>query len=153
MEKSVETELTVAELRDFRRLAGIMIPADAAYRVPGADDPAIFLDLVGTLGRDTTDVRSVLALLSTLANENFAALDDARAEALAMKVLAQDRGAVHALGRTVLSAYYRDDRVMISVGREPRPPFPKGHVMPESDWSVLDVVKRRPALWRDDRGS
>ena len=43
-----------------------------------------------------------------------------------------------ALGRAVLQCYYRDDRVMRALGLEPRPPYPKGHVLEQGDWSLLD---------------
>lgn len=143
--------LTPAEARDLRRLAGIMIPADEEYRVPGADDPAIIGDLFGTLGRDLAAVRTALAALADLAGGSFGDLDDAAAEAVAMRLLAEPAKEVLALGRVVLAAYYRDDRVVRSLGREPGPAFPRGHTMPPSDWSLLDPVRARAPLWRDDR--
>jgi hypothetical protein len=54
-----------------------------------------------------------------------------------------------ALSRAVLQCYYRDDRVIRSLGMEPRPPFPKGHVLEQGDWSLLDPVRTRPKMWRD----
>ena len=45
--------------------------------------------------------------------------------------------------RIVLQCYYRDDRVMISLGMEPRAPFPKGHELPQGDWFLLDPVRAR----------
>ena len=42
----------------------------------------------------------------------------------------------------------RDDRVVRSLGLEPRPPYPKGYVLPHSDWSLLDPVCARPPFWR-----
>ena len=143
--------LTQAEAGDLRRLAGIMVPADEEYRVPGADDPAIIGDMLATLGRDLTAVRSALAALADLAGGSFGDLDGARAEAVAMRLLAEPAKEVLALGRVVLSAYYRDDRVVRSLGREPGPPFPRGHGMPPSDWSLLDPVTARGPIWRDDR--
>ena len=47
------TELTAAESRDLRCIAGMMIPASTEFDVPGADDAAIFADIIGTMGRDT----------------------------------------------------------------------------------------------------
>jgi hypothetical protein len=146
-----DSSLTPAEVRDLRRLAGIMIPADPTCRVPGAEDPAIFADLLGTLGRDAPAVRIALAALSELAGGGFADLDDAAAERIALRLLAEPTVAVLALGRVVLAAYYRDDRVVRSLGREPGPPFPRGHLVPQGDWSLLEAVKDRPQLWRDDR--
>ena len=64
-------ELTPAELRDLRRVAGFMIPAAADYGVPGADDEAIFADIVRSLGRDQSDVRKALAMLREMAGGGF----------------------------------------------------------------------------------
>ena len=44
--------LSPPETRELSAFAGIMIPASARYGVPGADDPAIFADIVKSLGRD-----------------------------------------------------------------------------------------------------
>jgi hypothetical protein len=48
----------------------------------------------------------------------------------------------------VLQCYYRDDRVLRSLGIELRPPFPLGHVLPDGDWSLLEPVKARPPMLR-----
>ncbi len=63
--------------------------------------------------------------------------------------LASDAPEVTTLGRVILQCYYRDDRVMLSLGLEPRPPFPKGHTLEQGDWSLLDAVRGRPKIWRD----
>jgi len=52
------------------------------------------------------------------------------------------------LARVILQCYYRDDRVLRSLGLQLRAPFPKGHVLPDGDWSLLDPVKARPAKLR-----
>ena len=53
-----------------------------------------------------------------------------------------------ALVRVVLLCYYRDDRVMRSLGQEARPPFPRGHVVEQGDWSLLDPVRARKPMYR-----
>jgi hypothetical protein len=140
-------DLSAAEVAVLRRVAGIMIPASEAFGVPGADDPVIFADIVRSLGRDTADVRTALAALGV----GFCELDEGRAEAVAAAVLGRDDRVSAALGRAVLQCYYRDDRVLEAVGLEARAPFPKGHVLEQGDWSLLDVVRERSPLWRDDR--
>jgi hypothetical protein len=145
-------ELTPAELRDLRRLAAFMVPASAEYGVPGADDEAIFADIVRSLGRDRDAVRKALAMLSETAGGDFAGLDEAKAEPAAMTLLGREDPAVTALGRAVLQCYYRDDRVMRALGLEPRPPYPKGRVLEEGDWSMLDAVRGRPRMWSDVDG-
>jgi hypothetical protein len=142
-------ELTPADLRNLRRLAGFMIPAAADYGVPGADDEAIFADIVRCVGRDQNDVGKALAMLRELAGEDFAALVYAEAEATAMALLRCELLEIAALGRAVLQCYYRDDRVVRSLGLEPRPPYPKGHMLEQGDGSLLDAVRGRPRMWRD----
>lgn len=152
MPDSPDCELTPAECRDFRRLAGIMIPASAEYGVPGADDEAIFADIVRSVGRDLGEVRKALATLRATSDGGFAELAPERAEMIAAALLNQDGPMMNALGRAVLQCYYRDDRVFRAIGREPRPPFPKGHVVEQGDWSLLDAVRGRKRMWRDVDG-
>ena len=140
--------LSPTERDDLRRIAGIMVPASAEFGVPGADNSSIFADIVKSLGRDLAAVRRALADLSTLAGGVFATLDDNRAEAVAEKFLAQETPSLTALGRCVVQCYYRDDRVMLSLGIEPRPPFPQGHMIEQGDWSLLDPVRARAQMWR-----
>jgi hypothetical protein len=147
------SELTATELRDLRRLVAFMVPASAEYGVPGADDEVIFTDIVRSLGRDRNAVCRALAMLHDLAGGDFAGLDEARAEAAAMALLSHEGPVITALGRAVLQCYYRDDRVMCALGLEPRAPFPKGHVLEQGDWSLLDTVRGRPRMWRDVAGT
>jgi hypothetical protein len=140
--------LTEAETADLRCLAGVIIPASAKYGVPGADDQTIFADIVNSIGRDGNHVRAALAGLRTLAGGPFAALDTAGRSEVATKLRAEGAAAVTVLTRIVLLCYYRDDRVMISLGLEARAPFPKGHVLEQGDWSLLDPVRARKPFWR-----
>jgi hypothetical protein len=148
-----EAELMPAEERDLRRLAGFMVPASAEYDVPGADDEAIFADIVRSLGRDREDVRAALAMLREIAGGDFTGLDDTKAETAAMTLLGQGGSVITALGRAVLQCYYRDDRVFRALGLEPRPPYPLGRLLEQGDWSLLDAVRDRPRMWRDVDGT
>jgi hypothetical protein len=145
----LETGLTAAERLELRRLAGFMVPASAEYGVPGADDETIFADIVASLGRDANDVRKALAVLSDMTDGDFAELDDVKAQAAATLLLGREEPMLIALGRAVLQCYYRDDRVMRALGREPRAPFPQGHVLEQGEWSLLEAVRSRPRMWRD----
>ncbi|MDP2332288.1 MAG: hypothetical protein Q8M19_16495 [Reyranella sp.] len=140
--------LTNAKARDLRALAGVMISASAAYKVPGADDAAIFADILKSLERDTADARTALAHRAKFAGGAFADLAPDRRRDVAA-TFKQDGGApLSALNRVVLLCTYRDDRVMRSLGQEPRSPFPKGHVVEQGDWSLLDPVRKRAPMWR-----
>jgi hypothetical protein len=145
---SADDHLTPAHSDDLRAIAAVIIPASAEFDVPGADDPAIQADIVATLGRDAGLVREALDELARLAGSPLAALDPARREAVAMELRAKGGAAVATLTRVVLQCYYRDDRIVRSLGLEPRPPYPKGHVLEDGDWSLLDPVRARPPMWR-----
>jgi hypothetical protein len=140
--------LSEAELSDLRCLAGMIIPASAKYGVPGADDDTILADTVASIGRDAHHVHAALATLRGLAGGPFAALDAARRTEVAASLREDGGAAVRTLTRIVLLCYYRDDRVMESLGLELRPPFPKGHVIEQGDWSLLDPVRARKPFWR-----
>lgn len=140
--------LSDAEIRDLRALAGIMIPASSAHGVPGANDELIFADIVKSLERDTADARIALKLLADLSGGPFADLAPERRAEVAARFKQEGGAPLFALNRVVLLCYYRDDRVMRALGQEPRSPFPKGHVVEQGDWSLLDQVRKRPPMWR-----
>ena len=144
---SAET-LTPAQRDDLRTIAAMIIPESAEYRVPGADDTRIQADILATLGRDTKQVAAALDHLARLAGTPLARLDPTRREAVAKEFRANGGVPAATLVRVVLQCYYRDDRVLRSLGLELRPPFPKGHVLPDGDWSLLDPVKVRSAKLR-----
>jgi hypothetical protein len=121
----------------------MIIPASDEYKVPGADDPAIQADMLATLGRDTAQVTQALDHLAHLAGQPLAELDTARRDAIATEFRATGGAAAATLVRVVLQCYYRDDRVLRSLGLELRAPFPKGYVLEDGDWSLLDPVKAR----------
>jgi hypothetical protein len=146
---SADSLLTPPQIDDLRAIAAMIIPASAEFDVPGADDPAIQADIVATLGRDTGLVREALDELARLAGlRPLASLDPGRRETVALELRAKGGAAVTTLTRVVLQCYYRDDRVVRSLGLEPRPPYPKGHVLEDGDWSLLDPVRARPPMWR-----
>ena len=145
---SADNPLTPAQRDDLRAIAGMMIRTSAEFDVPGADDPVIQADIVATLGRDTALVREALDQLARLAGQALADLDPARREAVGVELRASGGDAVMTLTRVVLQCYYRDDRVVRSLGLEPRPPYPKGHVLEDGDWSLLDPVRAPPPMWR-----
>jgi hypothetical protein len=145
---SAANELTSAHRDDLRTVAAMIVPASDAYKVPGADDPVIQADMLATLGRDTALVLEALDYLARLAGKPLAELDTAQRDAIAAEFRATGGGAAATLVRVVLQCYYRDDRVLRSLGLELRAPFPQGYTLEQGDWSLLDPVKARPAKLR-----
>lgn len=142
------SELTADEARSLRCVAGMMIPASSAFGVPGADDDTIFADIVSHVGQDLALVRQALRRLDSLAGGVFADCDPGTRQAAAAAFQAAGGAVATALTRVVVQCYYRDDRVMQSLGMEVRPPFPKGFEVEQGDWSLLDPVRVRKPFYR-----
>ncbi|MBS0541584.1 MAG: hypothetical protein JSR47_22655 [Proteobacteria bacterium] len=130
--------LSETDRRTLAAVAAILIPADSALGMPSAGDPAILADIERSIGRDGA---AVAEILTGLGGAN---------EATILDRMAEPDTAARLFGRLVLGAYYRDDRVLAALGHEARAPFPKGYVLDQGDWSLLDPVKQRPIFWRKD---
>lgn len=139
-------DLTETDLAAIHRLVGRIIPASADYGVPGADDEAIFADIVETLRPNAATLADLLASLDKAALARASASD---VDVLIQRLQEPFGPALGLLIAVVAQCYYRDDRVMRSLEMEARPPFPKGFEVEAGDWSLLDPVRARPAIWRD----
>jgi hypothetical protein len=143
-----DATLSTDECRSLRVLVALMIPASAAHGMPGADDDAIFTDIVASLGRDEMAVRGALQELDTLAGGVFADLAHEARPDVVRRFRDSGSPRVAAVVAATVRCYYRDDRVMRAIGLEPRPPFPTGFDVEPGDWSMLDPVRRRGRIWR-----
>ena len=81
--------------------------------------------------------------VARLAGKPLAVLDEAKRDAVVTEFRKSGGAPLATLARVILQCYYRDDRVLRSLGSELRAPFPKGHVLPDGDWSILDPVKAK----------
>jgi hypothetical protein len=145
---SEASTLNQRQCDDLRTIAGMIIPASDEYKVPGADDATVQADILKTLGRDTVPVVAALDHLAGLAGKPLVELDAVRLDEVANEFRATGGAAAATLVRVVLQCYYRDDRVLRSLGLEPRAPFPQGYELEQGDWSLLDPVKARPPTLR-----
>lgn len=132
----------------LRALAGAVLPADAGFGVPGADDPEILAAATALLAPRAAEIEGALRHLDHLADGGYATASAATRVAVAETALSTRSPGFGLLMTLLLQAYYQDDRVMQSLGMEPRPPFPLGYEVPEGDWSLLDPVRARPPFWR-----
>jgi hypothetical protein len=153
MSNDAQMGLTADEIHSLRDIAEAMIPQSPAERIPGAGDAAILADIAKSLGRDLPLVRDAIAAIHAAASGAFAGMNQDQREKLINDYYARSGTQAVALGRVILAAYYRDDRVLLALGLEARSPFPKGHTVEQGDWSLLDPVRRRAPFWRDDRTS
>ncbi len=140
--------LTEPERRTLRCAVALMIPASAKHDLPGADDETIFADIVRSLGRDARAVREALALLDALGAAPLDSLSAPQQMAVVQRLRQEHALLCHTLANVTTRCYYRDERTMLSLGMQARPPFPLGFSVEEGDWSLLDPVRQRPPLYR-----
>lgn len=124
---------TETEIETLTRIAGLIIPTSERYGVPGADDPAIMAEIMVSAAREEEAVRNALTAFT---GHGDAAFQQTQPEHAAV------------LQTIVASCYYRDARVLRSLGREARPPMPDGYEVEEGDFSLLDPVRARGPIWR-----
>ncbi len=133
----------------LQALAGAIIPASEAHGVPGADDEAIFAELMTSAGPMMKYIAEHLGILEELAGGS-SFLDAALEEqvALAEQFRAAHPEASALIVSLIAQCYYRDPRVLESLGTPARPPFPDGYQIDQGDWSLLDPVRARGPLYR-----
>lgn len=141
--------LDPAEQVALRTMAGSMIPVCAELGLPGADDVTIFDRILEIAQASPAAVRQALHRLEEAAGAPFARLDQPGRVAAAVRLRDSWPDSYMLLVGLVVRSYYSDDRVMRSIGMEPRPPFPKGFEVPAGDWSLLDAVRARGKIYRD----
>ncbi len=140
------------ERRALTALAAMIVPASAEYGVPGADDPAIVENILADASRRPEQLGAALAVLDALAREAhgaaYAGLTDGQRDSVTAAFRETHKGHANLVANLVVQGYYRDDRVMASIGLDPRPPHPLGYEVEQGDWSLLDPVRGKEAFYR-----
>lgn len=145
-----DEETALADLLDE------LLPPRADGRLPGAGALGLAAGLVRRVA-EKPELRPVLepglVALRALAAERGAArladLAPAERRALLDALAAQAPAFLPTLAFLSFLAYYQDPRVLEALGREPRPPWPKGYELPAGDLSGLDAVRARGSIYRE----
>lgn len=143
---------TEDETRSLAALAAMIVPASDAYGVPGADDPAIVEAILSDAAHRSARLSAALSALDALAQDThgatFADLDAAQRDGVVSRFRDSHGADADYIASLTVTAYYRDDRVMLSLGMELRPPHPRGYEVDGGDWSLLDPVRQRDEFFR-----
>lgn len=152
MTRLISTDRAFSEAQNslLRSLADLMIPAEDD--VPSAADPTIFAAIVDRLSERADVVIEALALSDSIASgasgAAFTALPPEQRLAVVSRLRAERPAFVSLFESTVAACYYRDDRVLRSLGLPARAPYPEGNAVEPTDWSMLDSVRVRQAFYR-----
>lgn len=152
MTGQTESPFSEDERRALTALAAMVVPASDEFGVPGADDPAIVDNILEDASRRPDQLSAALAVLEALARERhgaaFADLSDAHRQTVTEAYRDAHAGHANLVANLTMQGYYRDDRVMASIGLDPRPPHPQGYDVEQGDWSLLDPVREKAAFYR-----
>ncbi len=136
----------------LRILVQMMIPASEEHAVPGAGDDAIFADILTTARAHQAEVEGLLQALNEISNNyadvDFNLLPEPDRQHVTAELRRDQPLLVSALVAITAQCYYRDDRVMQSLGMEVRPPYPQGFALEQGDWSLLEPVRKRETFYR-----
>ncbi len=152
MSSSIEhasVPLSNAQVDCLGCIAGHMIPASVEFGMPAANDPAILADMVSIVDRDHAALVSVLADVDEAAGGQLCQMSREGQAALLNRLRTERPGFFAVVENIVARAYYRDSRVLRSIGMDVRPPFPIGYEVEQGDWSLLDPVRQRGKIYRD----
>lgn len=132
-------------------LSNQMIPPEGG--MPGGGDDEIMHSVLSTLISHQDLVQTALQVLDELAAlrgaEKLSALNQESSEEVIAEFREQAAAFVQVLQSSVLPVYYRQDRVLESLGLPARAPFPSGNVVDKTDWSLLDPVRNREPFFRE----
>jgi len=132
----------------------IIPPSDDA-KMPGAGEIGLVAHIERAL-RKTPDlwptIEDGLAAIDELAGgrgaQDFTSLPETQRSQVLEELSATHPGFLPSLIFHTYVGYYQDPRIVAALGMEAHPPFPKGFPLEPGDLSLLDVVKKRPKMFR-----
>lgn len=133
-------------------LADLIVPPSEEHKVPGAGDreicKAVLHDAGERVGQLIEILDTVDAFSRSNSGESLFSLASVQRETVALAFRSTQARFADRVANWVVQAYYRDDRVLNSLGIEARPPFPQGYDVEQGDWAKLDTVRNRAPFYR-----
>lgn len=149
---------TEAQTAILNLLMDLLIPASHDGKMPSARSLDLYADISGMSLKDRMLFDAGLAEIQARSNallgvdyvqldvdNQKALIDGLRADAT---LRAQPAPFIQCFTTQTVARYLAHDRVMPLIGLEARAPWPKGHVVAQGDWSLIDVVRKRGKLYR-----
>lgn len=145
--------LTEDQSRSLLRLLNIIIPPDPNKGMPGAGE----LDFVGYVAEFEPGRIEAIQLELDLLNQDardqyqriFADLERHERDFLVDRLRSENAQFAQNVVAQTMACYYQDDKVVVALGMDASPPFPKGNEVESGDLSLLDPVRGRKQIYRD----
>jgi|TARA_B100000902_G_scaffold362634_1_gene381040 hypothetical protein len=145
--------LTKEQSCNLKLLLNMIIPPNKEKGMPGAGELG-FVHYVREFASDQIEaIKSELDMLGQESqdqyNSTFADLSQNEREFLVDLQRKKNAQFAQSIVVQTMACYYQDDKVMIALGIEARPPFPKGNEVTSGDLSLLNPVRERKQIYRD----
>ena len=128
----------------------LMIPASADGKMPSAGALDLAASLAETLETDIrlgplvqAGLQAVDAESKTRDPGGLPALTAEEGGEVVQSQLADHPALMLGMSMHLYTAYYQHPRVLEGLGEPPRPPFPEGYVVEETDIELLEALERR----------
>jgi hypothetical protein len=149
---SAAPPFTENETRMLAILADSVVPASTEFGVPSAADAAILAAILSDGARHAERLTAALAALDEIARQTcdaaFLDLADTQRDGVVSAFRDARPDDAQRIAALVTQCYYRDDRVVLSLGMELRPPHPEGYAVEQGDWTLLDPVRKWAPFFR-----
>ena len=145
--------LTEDQNRSLLALLDLIIPPDPGKGLPGAGE----LNFVGYVAKFEPGridaLRLELDALNREAKERhgraFADLEPDERTGLVGRLRGENAQFAQNIVALTMACYYQDDNVLVALGMEARPPYPKGNKVESGDLSLLEPVRKRKQMYRN----
>jgi hypothetical protein len=131
----------------------MIVPPSADGRMPGAAEVGVPAYLFAEAPDALPALRLELEELELRTRDRFARgfaeLEQAERQTMIDAMRAQAPSFMSRLAMETLACYYQHDHVVEGLGREARPPYPKGYQVVQGDLSLLEPVRARGKIYRD----
>ena len=147
---------TEDEQRALRAVLDQIIPPSADTQMPGAGEIGLVAYIEQALHK-SPDLRPTIAaglaaadgLAADRGARDFATLAEAQRSGVLEELATAHPGFLPSLIFHTYVGYYQHPQIAAALGIEAHPPFPAGFPMEQGDLSLLDVVKKRPKMFRE----
>lgn len=147
------TSFDPARMTALNRLMDLFIPASRDGRMPAASSLSLYADLSGMPPKSLAALQRGLAELDARARAKhdcaFASLSTPDASSVVDELRRDDPAFVNTFTTQTTGRYLQHDAVMPLIGLEARPLWPQGNPVADGDWSLIDVVRKRPKIYRE----
>jgi hypothetical protein len=145
-------DLSRERMRTLASVLDLIIPPSLDGRLPGAGELGLGMKIAAAAASQSV-IETALESLETKARERgasgFSTLASDARQAVLDEVARDVPTLMPELVAQSIVGYYQDMRVWEAIGLEPRPPYPDGYALPDTDLSILDGVRKRPPFYRE----